>query len=69
VEWNWIESPAASTLKNDFLRGLVLDTEKITMKFDKHIVITYDPIDGKQTSANIRNVKNIFEIKRMHGTS
>jgi hypothetical protein len=25
---NWIKTPAASTLKNDVLRGLVLNTEK-----------------------------------------
>jgi hypothetical protein len=42
---NWIKTPAASTLKDDVLRGLVLNTEKMTMKFNKDIIITYDPMD------------------------
>jgi hypothetical protein len=37
---NWIKTPAASTLKNDVLCGLVLNIEKMMTKFNKSIVIT-----------------------------
>ena len=66
---NSIKTPLASTLKNNFLRGLVLNTEKFTMKFNEDIIITNDPMNGKQIFANVRNMENIVKIERMHRTS
>ena len=66
---NGIKTPLTSTLKNDFLRGLVLNTEKFTMKLDEDIIITNDAMDRKKIFANIRNMKNISKVKRMHRTS
>jgi hypothetical protein len=44
-------------------RGLVLDTEKVTMKFNKDIVIMNKAINRKEVFANMRDVENIFQFK------
>jgi hypothetical protein len=69
MEWNWVETPATSTLKNDFLRGRVLNTKEMSVNFDKNIIITNKFMNGKEALANGRNMKYIFKSKRMHRTS
>jgi len=64
-----IETPLTSTLKDDFLRGLVLNTEKVTVKFDEDIVITNDAMNRKKILANMRDMEDVSKIKRMHRTS
>jgi hypothetical protein len=56
-------------LEDDFLRGRVLNTKEMSMKFDKNIVITNKFMNGKEALANGRNMKYIFKSKRMHRTS
>jgi hypothetical protein len=37
------------TEKQNLPRGFVLYTEKVTMKLDKHMIVTDDTINGKET--------------------
>jgi hypothetical protein len=61
---NWVEDAMTSTVKKDFLRGLVLNKEKELMKFDKHIIITHKTINGKKVFANVWNMKDITQVQR-----
>jgi hypothetical protein len=58
-----IESTPTSTTKDDSLRDLVLDKEKIFMKLDKDIIIGNKTINGEQIFANGRNMEDIFQLK------
>ena len=52
------------TVKKNFLGGLVLNKEKEFMKFHKDIIITDKAINRKKMFANVRNMKDIFQVKR-----
>jgi len=53
-----------STVQKDFLRGLVLNKEKQTMKFHKNIIVGDKTINGKEVLINVWNMKNIVQTKR-----
>ena len=53
-----------STVKKNFPCGLVLNTEKMTVKLNKHVIIGDKAINGEEVFANIWNMKNIFQAKR-----
>jgi hypothetical protein len=57
---NRIEPSTASTLKDDSPRGLVLNKESMTVKFNKHVIIGNKTKHGKEMFANMGNMKNIF---------
>jgi hypothetical protein len=46
---------------------LVLNIEKLMMKCEKHIIITYKPMNREQICANIRYMKDIFKAKECIG--
>jgi hypothetical protein len=47
-------------------RGLVLNTEKGTVKFNKHIVIRNKPINRKKVLVYVWDIENIFSILEMN---
>ena len=53
-----------STVKKNFPRGLVLNKEKETMKFNKNIIVTDKTINREKVLANVRNMKDILQQKR-----
>jgi hypothetical protein len=54
-------------VKKDSPRGLVLDKEKIMMKFHKHKIINNKTVHGKKVLANVRYVKDVFQVNRRTG--
>ena len=62
LERKRIEAATTPTAKDDFLRDLVLDTEKELMKLNEDFIVRHKAIDRKQTIAKSRNKKNIFKF-------
>ena len=48
-----------STVQKNLPGGLVLNTEKMTMKLNKHVIVTNEAINRKKVLANVWNMKNI----------
>ena len=59
-----VEATRTSTVEQDVLRDLVLNTEKMTIKFDKYIIIRDKAINGKELLANVWDMKDIVQFKR-----
>jgi hypothetical protein len=51
-----------STKKQHSLGCLVLYTEEVTMKLNKHIIVTDKMINGKEILMNMWNMKNIVQF-------
>ena len=64
-----IETSTTPTVNEDVLRCLVLNKERMFMKFDEDIIIGNKAINRQQVLPNIRDMKNIFQNKRLRGTS
>ena len=52
------------TAKKNFPRGLVLNKEKETVKLNKNIIVTDKTKNGEKMLANVRNMKDILQVKR-----
>jgi hypothetical protein len=51
-----------STVKQNSPCGLVLNTEKMTVKLNKDIIVTNKTIDGKEMLADVRDMKDIIQF-------
>ena len=49
------------TVEQNFPRGLVLNTEKMTVKFNKHVIITNKAINREKVLANVWNMKEVVQ--------
>jgi hypothetical protein len=48
-------------MKPNFPRGLVLNTEKIIVIFNKDVIIPTKAIDRQKVYAKTRNMENVFK--------
>jgi hypothetical protein len=67
VEKNGVEAALTSTVKQNSPRGLVLNTEKMTVKFNKDVIIPTKAIDRQKVCAKAQNMKNVFQVNRRTG--
>ena len=61
TKWE-VESILTSNEKQRFLRDLVLNTKKMTMKLNEDIIIANKTIDRKQVLAKMWNMKDIIQF-------
>jgi hypothetical protein len=54
-------------MKQNFPRGLVLNTEKMTVKFNKDVTVPTKAIDRQKVCAKMQNMPNIFQVVRRTG--
>ena len=59
-ERDGVESSLTSTVKQNSPRGLVLNTEKMTVKLNKHIIIGDKVMNRKKMFADVWNMKDVF---------
>jgi hypothetical protein len=52
------------TEKQNLPPGFVLYTEKVTVKLDKHMVVTDNTINRKETQTSIRYMKDVLKMNR-----
>jgi len=56
--------PVTSTVKDDVPGCFVLNKEKTTVKFNKHVIITKKTINREKMMADVWNMKDVTQFKR-----
>ena len=57
-------SPLTSIVKDDASGCFVLNKEKMTVKFNKDVIITEKTINGEKMLADVWNMKDVTQLKR-----